>query len=83
MENNFPTGVRVEEGLRMIQAHYTYCALSFCCYYISSNSDHQALDPGGWGPLIQCDKAPFFFYHMNSHYMTDVGSGEGGRSWSI
>ena len=24
-----------------------------CCYYyyISSTSDHQALDPGGWGPL--------------------------------
>ena len=82
MENNFPTGVRVGEGLGMIQAHYTYCALSFCCYSISSNSDHQALDPGGWGLLIQCDKAPFF-YHMNSHYMTNVGSGEGGRSWSI
>ena len=22
-------------------------------YYISSTSDHQALDPGGWGPLLQ------------------------------
>ena len=71
------------EGSGMIQAHYIYCALSFCCYYISPNSDHKALDPGGWGLLIKCDKAPFFCYHMNSHYRTDMGSGEGGRSWSI
>ena len=35
----------------MIQAHYVYCILHFCYYYISSISDHQALDPGGWGPL--------------------------------
>ena len=28
----------------MIQAHYIYCALYFYCYYISSTSDHQALD---------------------------------------
>lgn len=33
----------------MIQAHHTYCAL--CYYYISSASDHQVVDPGGWGPL--------------------------------
>ena len=24
----------------------------FYCYYISSTSDHQALDPGGQGPLL-------------------------------
>ena len=35
----------------MVQAHYIYCALYFHFYYISSTSDHQALDPGGWGPL--------------------------------
>ena len=35
----------------MLQAHYMYCALYFYYYYISSNSDHQALDPGAWGPL--------------------------------
>ena len=29
---------------RMIQAHYTYFALNFYYYYISSTSDHQALD---------------------------------------
>ena len=46
-EDNFsmdPVGRRV--GVRMIQPHYTYCAL-----YISPISDHQA-DPGGWGPLF-------------------------------
>ena len=35
----------------MIQRHYIYCALHIYYYYISSTSDHQALDPGGWGPL--------------------------------
>ena len=38
---------------RMIQVHYIYCALYFYYYYISSISDHQASDPGGWGPLPQ------------------------------
>ena len=33
------------------QEHYSYCARCFC-YYISSTSDHQALDLGGWGPLF-------------------------------
>ena len=37
---------------RMIQAHYTYHALYFSYYYISSISNHQALDSGGWGPLV-------------------------------
>ena len=36
-------------GFRVIQVHYIYCALYF--YYISPTSDHQALDPGGWGLL--------------------------------
>ena len=35
----------------MIQEHYMYCALYFYYYYISSTSDHQALDPGVWGPM--------------------------------
>ena len=35
---------------RMIQVRYIYCALHFCYYYISSTSDHQALDSKGWGP---------------------------------
>ena len=31
---------------------YINCTLYFYYYYISSTSDHQASDPGGWGPLI-------------------------------
>ena len=42
----------VGDGLGMIQVHYIYCALYFCYYCISSTSDHQALGPGGWGPLV-------------------------------
>ena len=38
-------------GLGMIQEHYIYFALYFYHCYISSTSDHQALDPRGWGPL--------------------------------
>ena len=39
----------------MIQAHYIYCALYFYYYYyyISPISDHQALDPRDWGPLLR------------------------------
>ena len=37
--------------LGMIQAYYIYCVLYFYYYYISSTSDHQSLDPRGWGPL--------------------------------
>ena len=38
-----------EDGFRMSQAHYIY--LYFYYYYTRSTSDHQALDPRGWGPL--------------------------------
>ena len=34
-----------------MQAYYIYCVPYFS-YYISSTSDRQALDNGGWGPLI-------------------------------
>ena len=37
----------------MIQEHYIYCALYFYYYYVSSASDHQALDPRGWEPLLE------------------------------
>ena len=40
-------------GFRMIQVHYIYCALYFYYYYISSTSDHEALDSRGWGCLLQ------------------------------
>ena len=51
-EDNFSTNGSGAEGLRKIQAHHIYRALYFYYYYISSTSDHQALDPRGWGPLI-------------------------------
>ena len=53
MEDNFSTdGAGVDrDGFWMIQVHYIYCALYSSYYYISSTSDHQALDPGGWGCL--------------------------------
>ena len=34
-------------GLGMLQAHDIYCALYFYYSYISSISDHQAIDPRG------------------------------------
>ena len=49
-------------GFRMIQVRYTHCALFFFSlffyHYISSTSDHQTLDPGGWEPLPY--PIPFF-----------------------
>ena len=51
MEDNFSFKWEVGNGLGMIQGHYIYCALYFSSYYISSTSDHQTLDPGGWSPL--------------------------------
>ena len=41
------------DGLGMIQAHCMYYALYFYYYCISCTLDHQALDGGGWGPLLQ------------------------------
>ena len=40
------------DGFRMIPAHYIYGALYFYYGYISSNSDHQAVDPGGLEQLV-------------------------------
>ena len=48
VEDNFHGTGRVRHGFRMVQVHYIYCALYFYYYNISSTSDHQALDPGGW-----------------------------------
>ena len=42
----------IGDGLGMIEARYIYCALYFYYYCISSTSDHWALDPGVWGPLV-------------------------------
>ena len=37
-------------GFGMTQGHYIYCARYFYSYYISFSSEHQALEPRGWGP---------------------------------
>ena len=53
MEDNFSTDhgkQGVGYGLRMIPTYYIYCALYFYYNYISSTSEHQALDLGGRGP---------------------------------
>ena len=52
VEDNLPqTGSG--DGFWDDSVHYIYCALYFYYYYyISSTSDHQTLDPGGWGPLF-------------------------------
>ena len=52
MQDSFSTGVGGGEWFGMIQAQYIYYALYFY-YYISSISDHQALDPRGQGFLMQ------------------------------
>ena len=39
-------------GLGVIWVHCIYCALYFYHCYVSSTSDRQALDPGGWEPLL-------------------------------
>ena len=38
-------------GLGMIEAHFTYCALYICHFYVSSTSDHQASEPRGSAAL--------------------------------
>ena len=43
--------IMVGGSLGMIQKHYDYYALYFYHYYYIGSSDHQALDPRGWGPL--------------------------------
>lgn len=53
MENNFPQTGQEEDGFRVTQVHYIYCAPYFCYYYISSTLYHQAFDPGGWGHLLK------------------------------
>ena len=44
-------GEGVGDGFQMIQVPYISCALNFYYYHISSTSDHQAIEPRGWGPL--------------------------------
>ena len=52
MKDSFSTGgVGGGGGFRVIHAHYIYCMFNFYYNYISSTSDRQAFDPGGWGLL--------------------------------
>ena len=53
MVHNLPIDQGWGHDFRMIQVRYIYCVLYVYYYYISSTSDHQVLDPGGWGPLSQ------------------------------
>lgn len=51
-KTNFSMNWGRGNGLGTIEENYTFCAVYFCYYYyISSLSDHQALDPGVWGLL--------------------------------
>lgn len=43
-------GPAMGDGFRMIQGLYIYIYSYY--YYTSSTSDHQALDPRVWGPLL-------------------------------
>ena len=47
----FPQTGEGKDGFGMIQVHYISCALYFYGY-ISSTSDHQALDPRDWDSLF-------------------------------
>ena len=51
MEDSFSMDWGMEDDFWMIQLHCIFCVLYFNYYYISSITDHQALDPRGWGPL--------------------------------
>ena len=58
VEDRFSMTQRGGGGFRMIQAHYIYCALHFCYYYINSTSDHQTSDSRGWRPQLYWLKLP-------------------------
>ena len=49
--DNFSTD-QCGDSFRLIQVHYIYCTFHFYYCYISFTSEHQALDPGGWSPLL-------------------------------
>ena len=51
-DDNFSMSWGAGDGFGMTWAHYIYCDLYFYYYYHSCTSDHQALDPWGWGPRL-------------------------------
>ena len=55
----------------MIQAHYTYCALYFYYYYISSTSDHQALElRDGRSPTVE--RRTFSVSYLSAYFRDRV-----------
>ena len=60
----------------MIQMLYIYCALYFYYYYISPTSAHQALDPRGWGLLIQIFKQYILYERSIENLWGLVGAEE-------
>ena len=51
MKDNFSVDGRWGEGFEMIQVHYIYLHFISIIITFQLHSDHQALDPRGWGPL--------------------------------
>ena len=66
-------GWRWEGWLEMIQIRCIYCALYFHCYYISSTSDYQALDPRSLGDNVDRNvgfslKEVYFLFNLCAAY---------------
>ena len=74
MEDAFSMEQGERDGFGMTQAHYICCALYFYYCYISSASDHQALDPSGWGPLV-CGL--YYFKGCSFRLMVTKGESKG------
>lgn len=55
----FPQGRWAGGGFRMNQAHYMYCVFYIYCYYISTTSDHQALDRRLGTPALENKDIPY------------------------
>ena len=71
MEDNFST----DQGLRgWFQGNsstlHLLCLLYFHYYYMSSNSDHQVLDPRDWGPLLRDMGVRFHVNTEGRHWLT-------------
>ena len=56
------------DGFQRIQVHYVYCGLYFYYYYLSSISEHQALDPRGWEPLPKRDGGQVILLNIGKQY---------------
>lgn len=69
VEDNFSTDWWGGDGSKMISRALHLCALYFS-YYISSTSDHQALDPRGWGLLPWWISIKNIKQHFRSKYLS-------------